>query len=209
MQGVPGSKFVSRVVLVLATLALARPLCHAQTDTLVLNEQDRDKTVPVLLHQAIALQLPGNPSTGYAWVWSSTNGSSVSITGSPTYTPNPGGGVGGGGTYLFPLLAIAPGKTTLSLAYEKPWDPSSLADTFTVTLSVTDEPSTPRLSIVTRGKEISLSWPMEGSVGYSLEGTSHLSDGWAALNALPLIVGSNYQVTLHASGSGLFFRLRR
>jgi len=48
-----------------------------------------------------------------------------------------------------------------------------------------------------------------GSGGFYPEGKQSLPPpSWAALNVSLLPVGSGYQLTLAASGEGLFFRLR-
>ena len=183
-------------------------LCQAQTEELVLTEQDDGRTVEVNVQQSISIQLRGNPSTGYSWLENS-KGDSVVSAGESTYTPDPGGAVGGGGTYRFPFLASSAGTTILSFRYEQPWNPGSLARTFTVTIVVTDPFCGPQLLITIKGNNAVISWPIAGSSGFYLEGTEALRPGWAALNALPVAEGPNYVVTLPATGSGCFFRLRK
>jgi predicted secreted protein len=182
--------------------------CRAQDEVLILTEQDNGRTLEVHVQQSIAVQLRGNPSTGYAWSFSASD-QSVSTTGSSTYTSDPGGGVGGGGTFSFPFRAVGSGETTLSFRYEQPWNPASLAQTFKVAFVVTDPFAGPRLSIEIRGANAEISWPIAGSSGYYLEGTRTAGSSWAALNALPVPEGPNYVVTLAASGPALFFRLRQ
>ena len=177
---------------------------------LVLTEQDNGQTVGAVVDQSILVNLRGNPSTGYTWLLMSTNGDSVVPTGPAAYNADPGGGPGSPGTFSFPFRAVHSGATTLALDYLQPWDPASVLQTFSVTIAVSADMSGPRLSITLTGTTVVITWPQAGSSGFYLEGTQSLSPpSWAALNVLPLPVGSDYQVTLAASGEGLFFRLRK
>ena len=199
----------TRCILLAATILLHLSPAWAQVQDLVLTERDNGKVLAAVVQQAIYVQLDGNPSTGYTWVLTSPNGNSVFATGPSTYAPDAGGAVGGGGTYTFPFLAKAPGETILSLSYQRPWDPGSVIQTFSVTVRVSQGPTLPRLSIVLKGANSVISWPMAGSDGFYLEGTRTLSSGWAALNVQPVPDGLNYSVTFPPSGRWLFFRLRQ
>jgi predicted secreted protein len=182
----------------------------AQAAELVLTEQDNGKTVAASVDQAILVNLRGNPTTGYTWLLSATNGDSVSATGPRTYTVDPGGGVGRGGTFSFPFSAVKPGQTVLSFDYERYSDPPSVAQTFTVTINVTAEPVLPTLSIELVQTNVVITWPIATSSGFFLEGTATLSPPqWAALNVVALPDGPNYKVILAAFGDSLFFRLRQ
>jgi predicted secreted protein len=196
-------------ILAAAIGVLCLSVSQLQAKDLVLTEQDGGKTVTAILQQTILVQLRGNATTGFTWLLTGTNGNSVSATGPSTYTPDPGGAVGAGGTFSFPFVAQKAGDTTLSFSYERPWEPNSVVQTFSVTINVTDQPLSPRLSVVMKGTHAVISWPITGSSGFYLEGTRTLSSGWAALNVLAIPDGLNYSVTLPLSGQLLFFRLRQ
>jgi hypothetical protein len=56
-----------------------------------------------------------------------------------------------------------------------------------------------------------LSWP-NPSTGYVLQQTANMSapsGGWTEVNQPPVVVGSNKEVAIQATGSVCFFRLRR
>lgn len=177
---------------------------------LVITEKDDGKAVDALLDQTIAINLKGNPSTGFEWLLTETAGDSVAADGLVRYLPDEPGGVGVGGTYSFPFRAVRQGPTSLSFDYRQPWNPSSTLRTFSVTIEVAGADVPPRLSIVLEGGNVVLRWPQAKSEGYFLEGTPRLQPAsWAALNVLPLPEGDQYRVTLGPSGSQLFFRLHK
>jgi len=194
----------------LTPLFVAGMVVWSGAQDLVLTAEDDGRTVAVVADQSILINLPGNPSTGYTWLLMSTNGDSVIPTGPAAYIPDPGGGPGSPGTFSFPFLAVHVGATTLALDYLQPWEPTNVARTFSVTIQVTAHTSGPPLSIEFVGSNVVIIWPQAGSTDFYLEGTQTLSPPtWAALNVLPQPVGSDYQVTIAASGAGLFFRLRK
>jgi inhibitor of cysteine peptidase len=195
------------VVTLLLVAGVAAGTCAQE---LVLTEQDNGQTVGAVVSQSILVNLRGNPSTGFTWLLTSTNGDSVVPTGPAAYTPDAGGGPGSPGTFSFPFRAVHSGATTLTLDYLKSWEPTNVTQTFSATIEVSADTSGPRLSIALAETNVVITWPQAGSSGFYLEGTQSLSPpSWAALNVLPLPVGPDYQVTLAASGEALFFRLRK
>jgi predicted secreted protein len=195
---------------VVTLLFLAGLAVCTRAQELVLTEQDNGRTVGAVVGQAILVNLRGNPSTGYTWLLTSTNGDSVVATGPAAYTQDPGGGPGSPGTFSLPFRAVHSGTTTIILDYRQPWDPTSVAEIFSATIAVSEETSEPRLSITLAGTTVVITWPQAGSSEFFLEGTQSLCpSNWAALNVLPLPIGSDYRVTLAAAGAGLFFRLRK
>lgn len=191
-------------------LTSAWVFCAAQGQPdLVLTEQDNGKTVVAMVGQSIAIDLRGNPSTGYAWMLTLTEGDSILAAGSYQYIPDSGGGIGGGGTFRFPFRASKAGSTTLLFEYLQPWDPGSLAQTFSVTISVTSGGLPPRLTIELINGDVVVRWPISGSEGFCLEGTLEIAPAnWTAPNVVVVTEGDQFKVTLPASGKALFFRLR-
>jgi inhibitor of cysteine peptidase len=175
--------------------------------TLVLTEQDNGKTVIVTVGSPLVVQLKGNPTTGYVWSLTSTNGDSVSVTGDWSYTPDSGGLVGGGGVFDLPMQAVRVGLTTLCFQYARPFDPQNPAQGYSVTVNVVDAP---RLAVRLQGRTNAIvSWPIANNDGFYIEGTRTVSSGWAALNVVTVPIGTNYTVSLPVSGNLLFFRLRQ
>jgi predicted secreted protein len=192
------------VVSVAVGLLVSLSTGNAQSsDTLVLTEADEGTTANAVVGQAITVNLRGNLTTGFAWVLASSNGDSVLTNGPMTYTVDPGGGVGVGGTFSFPFLASKPGDTALSFDYRRSGEGTPI-QSFAVTIHV----APPRLSIQQLGTNVVISWPIAGSTNFFLEGASSLeASQWAALNVLPLPDGTNYTVSLGTGGNALYFRL--
>jgi hypothetical protein len=102
---------------------------------------------------------------------------------------------------------LQPGNTTLALDYRRAGD-TTPSKTFEVTLQVIARPP-PRLTVRLAGPNVVISWPIDGSQDFFLEGSRGLSLAqWAALNVLPISDGTNYSVTLGLEGDALLFRLR-
>ena len=182
---------------------------YANVASLIITTNDNAKTVSAVVRQGIQVQLRSNPSTGFTWLLTSTNGTSVAPTGDSTYVPDPGGATGSGGTLTIPLRAMQPGSTTLVFSYVRPWAPTDVAEAFTVTITVAGQALGPRLFVGMGGTNVVVSWPRTVPNSFYLEGSRALSTGWAALNALPLPDGTNYTVALPPTGERLFYRLRQ
>jgi inhibitor of cysteine peptidase len=202
----------SLLLAVLVAAGLAR--CVAQGSPppsgLILTEADNGQTVSAVVGEPIAINLRGNPSTGYAWSQTSTNGDWVVTNGPATYTSDPGGGAGVGGTYLFPFTGVKPGQAALAFAYSQPWNPGSPAQTFLVTINVVADDVLPRLYIEVVNGNVVIRWPIANSDGFYLEGATQLQPAdWAALNVVAVPDGNLYKVTLGVSGNMLFFRLHK
>lgn len=97
---------------------------------------DRGGTYPVSLDAPVQLRLPENPTTGYTWNLSITQGLSLI---NDTYIPDDTTGrlVGAGGTHVWFLRAIQPGNQGISGIYRRPREPVTGNETdFNLTLRV-------------------------------------------------------------------------
>jgi len=101
------------------------------------SQTDNGGTYNVSLDEEFELRLPENPTTGYTWVLSVTDGLSIS---NETYLPDDTSGklVGSGGTRVWSLKAVQPGVQTISGIYSRPWESRRDASTlfFNLTLIV-------------------------------------------------------------------------
>ena len=72
-------------------------------------------------------------------------------------------------------------------------------------------PYTPALSAQAVGAEVIVSWPTNYADGFVLESTTDLTVGsrWTTSSIPVQVLGANYVVTNHVSGSSLFLRLVR
>jgi inhibitor of cysteine peptidase len=176
--------------------------------TLVLTETNNGTVANAVVGQPITVNLHGNPSTGFEWLLTNTDGDSARTNGPTIYTPDADGMPGGGGTFSFPFLAVGTGDTTLAFEERRPWEGGTVIANFAVRIHV--RAGGPRLWIELARPNVRLLWPIAGSSGFFLEGTLSLEPAqWAALNVLPLPEGTNYVVTLGPGGKGLYFRLHK
>jgi len=105
---------------------------------LIVVKQTNDRTtVNAAVGQTIQIQLHGNPSTGYEWSIHHLNGTSAVTSGAVVYQqdPAPSGMVGVGGIYYATFKAGVPGKTTITMVYQRPWEAAPI-QTFRVTVNV-------------------------------------------------------------------------
>lgn len=86
----------------------------------VYTEADSGKTVQELLGETFNIRLQENPTTGYSWNLSVTDGLRISRD---EYIPSSTGGqvVGGGGIRSFTLVTLATGEQTVVAEYRRPW----------------------------------------------------------------------------------------
>ena len=86
----------------------------------VYTEADSGKTVQEPLGETFGIRLQENPTTGYAWNMTVSNGLRIS---GDEYIPSSTGGevVGGGGVHSFTLEAMSKGEQTVAAEYRRPW----------------------------------------------------------------------------------------
>jgi hypothetical protein len=68
--------------------------------------------------------------------------------------------------------------------------------------------SNPTLTLSRNGGQVLLSWPRL-ALGFGLESSGTISSGWSAVTNPTSISGEQNTVTIDASGSMTFFRLRK
>jgi len=104
---------------------------------LLLNESMNGSTIAVPLNTALTLELAENPTTGYSWNLSTTEGLRVAST---DFLPDDANGtrVGAGGTRRWQIEAVATGLQTITALYVRPWEtPTADMTTYSVEVSVT------------------------------------------------------------------------
>ena len=80
------------------------------------------KTKMVMVNSKFAIALGSNPTTGYSWT-AKFDPDYIQLVNS-TYLPYPTrhGIVGSGGIEIFIFKAIKPGKTVITMQYQRPWE---------------------------------------------------------------------------------------
>jgi inhibitor of cysteine peptidase len=83
---------------------------------------DPGTTIRVGAGDTFAIELAGNPTTGYMWQ-PDVDSQHLELLGQE-FEPG-GGGVGAGGKEIFRFRALRAGDTEIAFAYRRPWDKGS------------------------------------------------------------------------------------
>ncbi len=121
----------------LAASLLAGP-AQAQRPPRVCTPADNGRTYSLARGQALTVQLPSNPSTGYSWQVVGPKPAPLQLADSSYHAaPAARGMVGTGGIQHWKFTARQPGKAVLQLAYHRPWEKLAPADKrYTLTVVV-------------------------------------------------------------------------
>lgn len=102
---------------------------------LVIQQSDQGKTLAIHVADHLVIRLAENPSTGYQWEISTTDGARLDLLAS-AYEPT-GGALGGGGTRSFTFQVQEPGTASIRLHLKRAWEAEEQAIAhFGVTLHV-------------------------------------------------------------------------
>lgn len=117
----------------LAVVQADQPTCGAQSDP--------DTTITANAGGQFAIGLAANHTTGYSWQLTAAPDEAVAQLLASVYVlpdPSPGpllAGAGGRECWLF--SAIAPGQSTLTLDYRRPFDPPEVAPERSASFTIT------------------------------------------------------------------------
>jgi len=85
----------------------------------------------------LIVQLAGNPTTGYGWVWELDGDECVTgDDGSYTMDENEENMAGVGGVFEFRFAPAADGSATIRFSYERSWEENSSVDSYEVAVTV-------------------------------------------------------------------------
>ena len=103
------------------------------------SEKDNAQTTSVPKGAAFAVELEGNPTTGYSWSTPAVTGNAVKLDGKVVYKPmaHAPGLVGSSGKFIAHFKAEDSGSSTIKMQYARPWEKQPPARTFTLTVTVT------------------------------------------------------------------------
>ena len=100
-----------------------------------LSEKDSGKTIELGVGDTLAVELEGNPTTGYLWEVASEDTTVLTLVKDEYESDSDL--AGSGGMFKFTFEAAAPGETTLLLVYRRPWEEDvDPIETFEVTVVV-------------------------------------------------------------------------
>ncbi len=103
------------------------PLSFEEEIAVLQNKTDQEPPVLLKIGEQTTVSLKENPTTGYTWNVSVSDG--LSIVNDEFIGPENKQIVGAGGVHKWTLEAVAPGNQTFSGVYRRSWEPPSDADT--------------------------------------------------------------------------------
>jgi inhibitor of cysteine peptidase len=90
-------------------------------------ERDRGRTASFTVGTRFFIELKENPTTGYKWSAPEFDERSLTLE-VDNYTPAGGAAIGGGGIRKFGFLVKSASRTTIHLAYRRPWEKDAAPD---------------------------------------------------------------------------------
>ena len=119
------------------------PTSPVPGEVYLFDQTNDGETYDVPVDAEIRLKLPENPTTGYSWQLSVTQGLVIL---NESYQPDDPTGklIGSGGTHIWIMTAIQPGMQTISGVYSRPWESAPGNQTsFTLDLMVRNTTEVP------------------------------------------------------------------
>lgn len=91
--------------------------------SLILSEVDNSRTINTTIGEEITISLAGNATTGYSWLFTSTNGTLFKAI-QESYAPDihPTGMVGVGGKFTYKIKTLKKGTFSIIARYYRPWE---------------------------------------------------------------------------------------
>jgi predicted secreted protein len=120
----------------------ASPLASPAGDGITVNESHNGQSVVVTGDQVLAIDLEGNPTTGYSWSVVGIDDAVLRQIGETEFEPYAPERIGSPGRQTLRFRAMGEGETTLSLAYRRPWETESPLGVFAIDVQ-TEGPFSP------------------------------------------------------------------
>jgi inhibitor of cysteine peptidase len=144
-----------------------RPASASQVS---LTEQDAGKTTSLKVGDTLVISLAGNPTTGYTWEMTPTQGAILSQVGDAEYKPD-SGALGASGLISLTFKANTAGHQSLALNYHRPWEkevPAEKVVIFEVTVSGENGSTTviPTSTPDLRPTPTTVVYPVDGMKGW-------------------------------------------
>ncbi len=119
-----------------ATATPTKTVAPNSTTMAVYTANDSGKTVPLVLQQSLSIRLAENPTTGYAWNATVTDGLQIVDT-AFTLDAQAANLSGAGGVRNWTVKATKAGTQRFSAVYVRPWETNvTPADQFNLTVQV-------------------------------------------------------------------------
>lgn len=107
----------------------------AMADVFVSKTHHRE-SVALRTGDVLVVELPEIPTSGFRWAFSADPQGAVTAEGNE-FTPNSGGGVGGGGVHVWRFKARRPGTDSIQLKLWREWEgEQSVSERFMIAVTV-------------------------------------------------------------------------
>ena len=113
--------------------ALAACCDSSSADTTLVTREQNGSTLTLPVGDTLAIELAGNPTTGYEWVVAQADAHLLEAA--ETEYQSDSDALGAGGRYTFRFRALASGSTPVVLAYRRSWEPDPI-ETFSLTVTI-------------------------------------------------------------------------
>jgi len=112
---------VKRLLATLMVVTLLVAACGRDDDDSVVVYRPPTDSINAGVGQRFAVELNGNPTTGFSWQLTAPPGNQVRLI-DEDYTPASTDQVGSGGVQRFTFEATSAGLTSLAFGYVRPWE---------------------------------------------------------------------------------------
>lgn len=100
--------------------AMAGMIAGCATEKMIYREADNGRETRLRVGETFTLELPGNPTTGYAWRVDRINKNALNEISGEFVRDS--GAIGAGGQFQFKFEAIKAGMSDLRLVYSRAWE---------------------------------------------------------------------------------------
>ena len=120
--------------IVLCCFSLFLGCDDSSADPLVVSQSQNGGTVALAKGETLAVELAGNPTTGYEWTIAQLDAAFLRLVDS-SYSAD-SSAIGSGGTFVFRFEALQSGNTTLGLVYRRSWESTAADQAFTLSVDI-------------------------------------------------------------------------
>lgn len=110
----------SAALLFFSLAVLLCPGCRSPS-TVRLTAADAGQSIELAPGREMTVTLEANPTTGYTWERAGEGAGVLRQVGEAAFEPE-SQALGAGGVQMLRFRAVAPGRTTLRMAYRRPWE---------------------------------------------------------------------------------------
>ena len=168
-------------------------------DAVVVGQDRNGQTVELAVGTPLAVELAGNPTTGYAWSVAQIDSARLRLVDS-SYSAD-SSAIGSGGTYVFRFEALRTGTTPLGLVYRRSWETTAADQTFILSVNIRGSGNdSPRAATLENSRWKLAAWSASSLDPAGFDITADFADGRIGGRSAVNSYGGDYS----ASASGAF-----